>query len=66
MAEPQQQNDKQNDKQGNQQNPSADDSEKGGHMLNEPDIGSGEKSPGEKETEEQIRQIPQRTPAPPQ
>lgn len=41
-----------------------DDSEKGGHMLNEPDIGSGEKSPGEKETEEQIRQIPQRTSEP--
>lgn len=44
---------------------SADDSEKGGHMMNEPDIGSGEKSPGEQETEEQIRQIPQTTPAPP-
>ena len=43
---------------------SSDDSEKGGHMMNEPDIGSGEKSPGEKETEEQIRQIPQRTPEP--
>lgn len=34
-----------------------DPSEKGGHMMNEPDIGSGEKTPGEKETEEQIRQI---------
>jgi hypothetical protein len=44
---------------------STDDSEKGGHMINEPDIGSGEKSPGEKETDEQIRQIPQRTPEPP-
>jgi hypothetical protein len=43
----------------------ADDAEKGGHMMNEPDIGSGEKSPGEQETEEQIRQIPQRTPEPP-
>ena len=45
-------------------NQSSDDSEKGGHMMNEPDIGSGEKSPGEKETDEQIRQIPQRTPEP--
>lgn len=44
---------------------SADDSEKGGHLLNEPDIGSGEKSPGEKETDEQIRQIPPNTPATP-
>ena len=44
---------------------STDDSENGGHMINEPDIGSGEKSPGEKETDEQIRQIPQRTPEPP-
>jgi len=34
-----------------------DDSEKGGHMMNEPDIGSGEKTPGEQETDEQIRQI---------
>ncbi|GGY41924.1 hypothetical protein OU994_12205 [Pseudoduganella sp. SL102] len=51
-----------NDQQNKQ---SADDSEKGGHMMNEPDIGSGEKSPGEKETDEQIRQIPQRTPEPP-
>ena len=36
---------------------SPDESEKGGHMMNEPDIGSGEKTPGEQETEEQIRQI---------
>jgi hypothetical protein len=42
-----------------------DEGEKGQHLLNEPDIGSGEKSPGEQETEEQIRQIPQRSPAPP-
>jgi hypothetical protein len=42
-----------------------DDAEKGGHMMNEDDIGSGEKSPGEQETDEQIRQIPQRTPEPP-
>lgn len=34
-----------------------DPSEKGGHMMNEPDIGSGEKTPGEQETDEQIRQI---------
>ncbi|MBB3221858.1 hypothetical protein [Pseudoduganella umbonata] len=53
-----QKNDKANDH-------AADNSENGGHMINEPDIGSGEKSPGEKETEEQIRQIPQHTPTPP-
>ncbi|TWI69984.1 hypothetical protein IP91_01062 [Pseudoduganella lurida] len=35
-----------------------DESEKGQHMINEDDIGSGEKTPGEKETDEQIRQIP--------
>ncbi|AXA91531.1 hypothetical protein [Massilia sp. YMA4] len=34
-----------------------DPSEKGRHMMNEPDIGSGEKTPGERETDEQIRQI---------
>jgi len=55
----------QDDKQKNQQDSTADDAEKGGHMMNEPDIGSGEKSPAERETEEQIRQIPQRTPEPP-
>ncbi|GGC02132.1 hypothetical protein [Pseudoduganella buxea] len=49
-----------------------DESEKGRHMINEPDIGSGEKTPGERETEEQIRQIspnrqsdPSREPAKP-
>lgn len=47
-----------------QQPAKSDESEKGGHLINEPDIGSGEKSPGERETEEQIRQIPQRTPPP--
>jgi hypothetical protein len=52
-------------KQDHSQGNSADDSEKGGHMMNEPDIGSGEKSPGERETDEQIRQIPQQQPAPP-
>ncbi|WGG48689.1 hypothetical protein [Rugamonas sp. DEMB1] len=30
----------------------------GGHFLDEPDIGSGEKTPGERDTEEQIRRIP--------
>jgi hypothetical protein len=35
-----------------------DESETGQHMINEPDIGSGEKTPGEKETEEEIRKIP--------
>lgn len=29
-----------------------------GHLIQEADIGSGEKSPGEKETEEQIKSIP--------
>lgn len=51
-------------KQDSTQDGKQDDAEKGGHMMNEPDIGSGEKSPGERETEEQIRQIPQRTPEP--
>ncbi len=32
----------------------------GGHLMDEPDIGSGDKTPAEHETEEQIRQIPQR------
>lgn len=32
--------------------------EKGQHLMDEPDIGSGEKTPGELETEEQIRKIP--------
>ncbi|MFN3791230.1 hypothetical protein [Massilia sp.] len=31
---------------------------KGPNVLHESDIGSGEKSPGELETEEMIRQIP--------
>jgi hypothetical protein len=30
----------------------------GGHFLDEPDIGSGEKTPGERDTEEHIRHIP--------
>ncbi|NVE00609.1 hypothetical protein [Massilia sp. BJB1822] len=34
-----------------------------GHLMEEPDIGSGEKTPGELETEEHIRQIRPR-PAP--
>ena len=32
--------------------------ERGDHLLQEDDIGSGEKTPGEKETEEAIRSIP--------
>lgn len=32
--------------------------ERGKHLMDEPDIGSGEKTPAEQETEEQIRQIP--------
>lgn len=31
--------------------------QKSGNMPNEADIGSGEKSPGQKETEEMIRQV---------
>ncbi|MBJ7313102.1 hypothetical protein ACFOLJ_30220 [Rugamonas sp. CCM 8940] len=30
----------------------------GGNFLDEPDIGSGEKTPGERDTEEHIRRIP--------
>lgn len=30
----------------------------GGHMLDEADIGSGERSPGQKETDEAIKSIP--------
>jgi hypothetical protein len=33
------------------------------HLMDEPDIGSGGKTPAERETDEQIKQIPQR-PAP--
>ena len=32
--------------------------EHGGHLLDEADIGSGEKTPGEIETEEDIKSIP--------
>ena len=32
--------------------------EKGPHFIEEADIGSGEKTPGEQETDEQSRQIP--------
>jgi hypothetical protein len=32
--------------------------EKGRHFIEEADIGSGEKTPGEQDTEEQIRKIP--------
>jgi len=40
-----------------------DESERRHHMMDEEDIGSGEKSPAEKETEEEIRKIP---PLPPE
>ena len=30
----------------------------GGHLLDEADIGSGEKSPGQRETDELIKSIP--------
>lgn len=30
----------------------------GGHLMDEPDIGSGGKTPAERETDEQIKQIP--------
>lgn len=36
----------------------SDPAEKGGAILYEPDIGSGEKTPGELETEEMIKEIP--------
>jgi hypothetical protein len=35
-----------------------DPAEKGGAILHEPDIGSGEKTPAELETEEMIKEIP--------
>ena len=38
--------------------PSPSTPEKGHHFIEESDIGSGEKTPGERETDEQIRQIP--------
>lgn len=31
---------------------------KGEHMLNEPDVGSGEKSPGQQDTQKEIERIP--------
>lgn len=37
---------------------SSDPAAKGGVILHEDDIGSGEKTPGEKETEAMIREIP--------
>jgi len=36
----------------------ADPAETGGAILHEPDIGSGEKTPAELETEEMIKEIP--------
>lgn len=38
--------------------PSQSTPEKGRHFIEESDIGSGEKTPGEQDTDEQIRQIP--------
>ena len=38
--------------------PNPADAEKAPPLMNEADIGSGEKSPGQQETEEMIRQIP--------
>jgi hypothetical protein len=35
-----------------------DESERRHHLMDEEDIGSGEKTPAEKETEEEIRKIP--------
>ncbi|SFV14186.1 hypothetical protein [Pseudoduganella namucuonensis] len=46
-----------------QQKPADEKAQGGKHMMDEPDIGSGEKTPGERETEEQIKQVPQRAPA---
>jgi len=45
----------------------ADESERRHHLMDEADIGSGEKTPGEKETEEEINKIPPlQPPQPPQ
>ena len=41
-----------------QSRPAADPAEKGGAILHEDDIGSGEKTPAELETEEMIKEIP--------
>lgn len=49
----------------NEQDNLTGDAEKKRHLMNESDIGSGEKTPGEEETDEQIRQIPQRIPESP-
>ncbi|WP_156648874.1 hypothetical protein [Massilia sp. Leaf139] len=42
----------------NQSRQPADPAAKGGAILHEDDIGSGEKTPAEKETEEMIKEIP--------
>lgn len=34
----------------------------GGHLLDEPDIGSGEPSPGQQETEDAVKKVPQPAP----
>ncbi|MFC5480967.1 hypothetical protein [Massilia suwonensis] len=41
-----------------QARPPQDPAAKGGAILHEDDIGSGEKTPAEKETEEMIKEIP--------
>lgn len=46
-----------------QQKPADDKAKSGRHMMDEPDIGSGEKTPAERETEEHIKRVPQRAPA---
>ncbi|WP_020654245.1 hypothetical protein [Massilia niastensis] len=42
----------------NHRSPTVDPAAQGRPLYDEADIGSGEKSPGEQETEEMIRQIP--------
>jgi len=42
----------------NTQHKTTDPAATGGAILHEDDIGSGEKTPGEKETEEMIKEIP--------
>jgi len=42
----------------NTSNPKPDPGAKGSGMLHEADIGSGERSPGQQETEQMIKEIP--------
>lgn len=46
--------------------PKSDPAHKGPPLLDEADIGSGEKSPGQHETDEMIREIPPLPPGAPQ